>query len=369
MKRGTITLAAFGALVLGLIGAYLATTFTIERHQGFFAPVWDPQGRYVYFIERQTFGLTWGLGREHFTPPAHAYAITDTISLKRLAYAGRRIETLQTWSTTPVKGRVIEEYRGRIFNTAWAYIDTGDDNIEYQVGMDLPRIPTSDHYHLKGRWPHEAGPPPRWQNKWTNRSGIADNVLVNGREVLSVRGREFFPAAILVIDQTGASEVLVKNDAFAALYPNGVPAKMLQERSHRATIERGRERRRVRGELVTGYRAQGMRDGDAQIKAIGRMRELGYYPKGPRLVAAPIDQPAPTTTIFEISAAEFRFGMLQDIEKALREPGAEIEKSMGQYVRHRDFTTSGRLNDWLRQGNTTFVVLHLGRYYEITLLR
>ena len=61
-------------------------------------------------------------------------------------------------------------------------------------------------------------------------------------------------------------------------------------------------------------------------------------------------------------------GIFPDIEKAIARPGEEIDKTV-DYVTHRDYSTSARLNKFLQNGNTRFYVEHLGETYELTIKR
>ena len=42
-----------------------------------------------------------------------------------------------------------------------------------------------------------------------------------------------------------------------------------------------------------------------------------------------------------------------DIAEAIAKPGEEVDKSMGDYVTHRDYTTSKEINDFFHAGNGT----------------
>ncbi len=359
------------ALVLSgaALALYAAQLVTIERHRGFFAPVWDPAGRFVYFVQRDTFGVTWGLGWEHFTGPASAYIIDDELALRRLTLDTEITETLLTWNTTPVESRVIEEYRGRIFNTLSARIDTDQDAVEYRVRMSIPRVPMSVHHSLHGRWTPRTREPASWQQTDVSLLGYAEHRLVDGVELLTVPGREFFPAAVIAVRRDGAHQVLMQNDAFPELYPGGIPARVISERSLREMIERHREIARVRRKLVDEYLAQGMDEGQALLEAGDRLQDLGYYPKGPQLVARALSEAPRGAPVFEISEEEFRVGLFSDIRAAIGSPGESVDKSMGRYVVHRDFDTSRRLNAWLDAGHTRFVVEHDGAFYAIEVRR
>ncbi|MCZ6860144.1 MAG: hypothetical protein O7I42_07685, partial [Alphaproteobacteria bacterium] len=76
-----VGLLTAGAVVAVFAFAQLIGILAIERHQGFFAPVWDTDGQHIYVIERDTRGLIWGLGWEFFTPPANSYVISDRFVL------------------------------------------------------------------------------------------------------------------------------------------------------------------------------------------------------------------------------------------------------------------------------------------------
>ena len=88
-------------LVIGQIFGVLA----FERHRGYFAPVWAPDGQHVYVIERKTQGLIWGLGWEGFSPPANSYVISDRLALGRLNIANGKLETLERFDDSPIAGR------------------------------------------------------------------------------------------------------------------------------------------------------------------------------------------------------------------------------------------------------------------------
>ena len=79
-----VGLLTAGAVVAVFAFAQLIGILAIERHQGYFAPVWDADGQHIYVIERDTRGLIWGLGWEFFTPPANSYVISDRATAARM---------------------------------------------------------------------------------------------------------------------------------------------------------------------------------------------------------------------------------------------------------------------------------------------
>jgi hypothetical protein len=103
------------------------------------------------------------------------------------------------------------------------------------------------------------------------------------------------------------------------------------------------------------------------------MQRLGYYPKTPTIVARRLGREEATGTdldkdaLFSIAKAEMESGIFQDIERAIASPGEEIDKSSADYVTHRDYSTSARLNAFLQTGKTRFYVRYLGDTYELTI--
>jgi hypothetical protein len=139
--------------------------------------------------------------------------------------------------------------------------------------------------------------------------------------------------------------------------------------SQKKDIERIAELKRVREDLFTQYRAQGLPEGEALLKSGRELENLGYLPKSPRVVAQPVaKQEAPAEASlprFDIADGEMASGVFPDIERALRSPGTEIDKSMGKYVVHRDYGNSEKLNAYLSSGGREFLVRYRGQTYRV----
>lgn len=163
--KATAALLTAGAVVAVFALAQLIGIFTLERHRGFFAPVWSADGQQVYYLERDTRGLVWGFGWEFFTPPASAYVISDRLTLRRLDIASGKSELLERFDGSPVVGRVTKHYRGSIFNFISARIEPGGQGIDFLVRMDVPRVPMSD----PGPWPASGSPDNRRTRNGTQR--------------------------------------------------------------------------------------------------------------------------------------------------------------------------------------------------------
>ena len=363
-----------GLLGAGMVVAVLAFVqligvLAVERHQGFFAPVWAADGQHVYVIERQTFGIVWGFGWEFFTPPANTYVISDRFTLARLDTASGKLERLERFDGSPVTGRVTQHYRSRIFNFASARLLPGEQGVEILIRMDVPRVPRSENWALAGTW--RAGQPSnaRWESKWAGNTAAPDEVLANGVELMTVPGKEAYPAAVLAVEADGAYRVLLKNGDFKSLYSGGVPPEKIAERARRADIERVREFTRVNTELKTKYKTQGLNDNAAALRAYDDMEELGYLPKSPRLVASVANRLSPDVRVFEIPQEYFRVGLFQDIAAAIAAPNSEVKTSTGDYLKYYDDDLGPQLRAWREAGNDRFAVRTAGRLYLLQVRR
>lgn len=357
------------AVVATGAAAYASGILTLERHRGFFAPVWSEDGKSVYFVERVTYGLVWGLGWESFTPPANAYIFSDRIGLRRIDASGGAVEMLADFKGSPVEGRVTRHYRGRIFNTMAARLTPGADGLAFGVRMDIPKLPRSEEWSVSGLWRRDRPALPGWRRKWAGNMAAGEQVLKNRIELITVKGVESYPAAILAVGADRGYRVLVKNKTFRRLYPNGVPRRLIAEVSRRKDIERIRTLRRVKAELMAKYMAEGKNEGDAYLKAYDEMERLGYYPKRPRLVATSVDRAPEGVRVFEIPAQRFRVGLYQDIARAIAQPGAEVKTDTGTYLKYLDDNTGPELRAWRRAGNDRFAVRSGGRLYLLQVRR
>ena len=70
--------------------------------------------------------------------------------------------------------------------------------------------------------------------------------------------------------------------------------------------------------------------------------------------------------LFSITEMEFRVGLFQDIERAIKAPGTEVERS-GKYVIHRDYSNSQKLNRFFESRERLFYVETQGRTYRLEL--
>ncbi len=376
-RRTKWLLAGLAGLALVPIAAaiWLLGLVTIERHVGYFGPAFSTGGNAVYFLERRSSGVTWGFGWEHFTPPARARAWSDTLRLRRLDLSSGAVATLEAWDRTPIVGRTLSQYRGRVFNHLQAALIPRDDgSVEYRLELALPRVPTADVYRLRGLW---AAGPQRQRGEWNGAPaagpGLSQPVVDADRELFTLAGPESFPAAIVLLDHADKSiQVLQQAPAYAAQYPTGPTLASLMTISRKADHDHSREMARIQRERVAAYRAQGLTEVEALLRAGRDLRDLGYYPKPQRWVATALTPQALEAygglQRLDLAEMEFKVGLFPDLEQAMASPGTEIDRRFGRYLRHRDYDSSERLNTLLETGTSEFLVARAGRVFHFRLL-
>ncbi len=220
-----VTVVTVGGLLLLAAAAYALGIAGYERYSGYFAPIWDDEAKGVFIIQRDTSGFIWGAGWEGFSPPAHSYPLSDTFSLRYLDADNGRVDVLQSWPGSPLAGRATSHYRGKIFNFVSVRLEPVDGAIEFVIKLQIPHVPKSENWTLAGTWRRGEPANAEWSQKWSSPSGISDATLKAGMEVIRVKGRESFPAAIVAVHADGSHRVLIKNDDFDRLYPDGIPAQ------------------------------------------------------------------------------------------------------------------------------------------------
>ena len=371
MHRG-LKIAAIGMVPVLLLvagfAAWIIGLWSVERHTGFFAPVWDDHGG-VYFVQRDTFGATWGMGWEHFSAPAYTYLFSDEFSLRHLGKGARESEVLQVWPTSPLVERVTRHYRNRIFNSISAKVAPQSGGVQFAIRMSIPRVPRSESWALSGDWSHGARSAAEWSEKWAGGMGTPDAVLRDGVELIAIAGPEAFPAAILAVKADGTYAVLQRNDRFDNYYPVGVAPLRIEQRSRRKNIEKVRRFKTTHADLVAKYIKRGLRDGAASLKAYDDMEDMGLIPKSPRLVAKRLKGAADGLPVFDIPPDYFKVGLFSDIAKSIASPGREIKASSGDYLKYYDDDVGLRLKKWLRAGNDRFVVQSGGVHHVLILKR
>jgi hypothetical protein len=370
-RRNRILLAAaVVVVVLGVAGATVGWRFLVHTHQGYFSPVFSPDRRDIYFLERRTRGVVWGLGIEHFTPPAHAYVLDDRIALKRLRRDSGTVQTLARWPSTPLVRRRIRSYRNRIFVVLSARLQfDAHGTLEYGFGLSIPKQPRSESWSVRGTVPAGASKAeaPPWQPGDRRLYGHARHVLDGEWELIHFFGEAAYPPAIVTFDrETRRTQVVIEAPGFRDQFPDGVPEHVLAQRSVRDAVERIDALARTRERLLAEFREQGLADGDARLRTTDRLRELGYLATPETITARALDDLPSDAALFRITRHEFQVGLFQDIDRAIRAPGTPVELGTGTWLRYDGFDTSEKLKRFVDEGGMRFYLQTDDGAYEIT---
>jgi hypothetical protein len=361
---------ALVALVVAVVcaAAWSLKLATWESHEGYFGPAFSADGRSIYTVTRQTTGITWGPGWEFFTPPAHAWLIADRIRLARIDVPTRHLEVLEEWPATPIAHRTIEEYRGRVFAVMNARVAVEPpDIVTYAVEVSVPRVPSSETYTLTGVW--SSSPGARRRSAWRpgdGRGGTSGPVIVDDIELFTPSGPEMYPSAIVVLDhRTSTVNVMAATSAYRRQYPRGVSMAELLAVSRKPQFDREAAFKAKYDERVAAHRAAGLSEGDAMLRAYDDLEELGFLPRKPRLMAREVQTADESAPRFDIAEAEMASGIFNDLSQAIASPGREVRKSPYEYIVHRDYDNSRRLNAYLDGGGQAFFVGFRRRVYRL----
>jgi hypothetical protein len=348
-----------------------------DRFRGYFAPVFSADGRHIYYVLRETEGRSWGPGWEHFTPPAYARASKDIFSLHRHELSSGRDEVLKTWPDSPLVGKEIRTYRNQLYTFPHVHLRLHDDGpLEYEIAVTVPSRPAGTTWRSYRRWDPGKGAfsgSAEWRREGCEFKGYLEDKLRGGLEAVTLPGPESFPSAIAVIDhRQEAFRVLLASPEFDRIYPDGVPERIVYEGSQRKEIDRLRSLRTAYAEALEGFLRAGLPEGEALLAANREMQRLGFFPKPTTITArrlVPGGESPPDVPTFDISEMEVRVGLFRDIAEALSEPGTPVEKSLGKYVRHRDYGTSKLINAYLEGGGTVFRIRYREGTFELTTRR
>ena len=366
--------ALFAAAVAALVLAAGAVTACREREVGYFSPQFTPDGAAIVVIVREASATVLGPGIETFTPPARSQVSHDRFSLVRIRLSDRATETLAEFRPAPTEGRWFEVYRPRVFGSARAHLRwAAPATLEYEIGISIPRQPTSETWVLKRRW--TPGSSARVKDEWRPGSavmgGIEPSQVHGAREVVAVAAGGAMACAVVVVNEgKPRADPLIESPSCRKRYPDGYAVAAIADSLRRADIERVALLKSTHERLVAEGRAGGLGEGDAALEAIRGMQRLGFYPKPPMLVARKVDTADPSIPVFAISDIEFQVGLFPDLRSALDHPGEDVEKSGGQYIIHRDFDTSRQLNAHLQgRGDVSFQLRADGALWLVRLDR
>lgn len=373
--RISIGLALALLLTIGSTGCSEKPLFGSEAYTGYFAPVFSPDGQSVYYVVRDTRGRINGPGMEFFTPPADVRVDADLFSIHRINLTTGRDQTVALLPDSPLVRREIETYRSRIFTCPMIHLRfSSGGELEYDIAVSVPTRPTSTVWRVWRRWNESTGEfegSDVWVPAQVQFSGRMEDKLYENRELVTVDGPECFSAAIVMLDHDDKSyEIVLASADLEEEYPDGLNEEIVFAASEREAIVRLLDMRKAYEEAIDRFRAEGLSEGEAMLRANKEMQKLGYYPETPTMMARPATETSRSDMpLFEITDTEFQVGIFPDIDAAIQTPGIKVDKAMGDYVRHRDFDTSEKINEYLDTGATTFLVRARGRVWEISIER
>jgi hypothetical protein len=256
--------------------------------------------------------------------------------------------------------------------------------LTFRIRLSIPTQPSADMYFLSGVWTEDEDALANgtdtaigWTQDWTEVTGDDGSPLFGRQELMTVKGWEAFPCAIVSQDADSAQvDVVIENDDCGDIYPNGIAAADVALISRRADIERVSELTSTHDPLMREAIDGGMSEYDASLHVLDQMRDLGYYPQPPQYLATRLDQTDLETLrdsgdldpLFVIEEMQFTVGLFQDLERAIDTPGVATERSMGNYTIHRAYTTSQALNEFLAGSGTTFYVERGDDVFKVELL-
>ena len=369
-KKGLIII---GVIICGLLavpawfGYRIGMLPRVDSANTFHAPIFSQDGREIYYIERKVWGISWGLGIEFFTLPAHVVLIRDRFLLRSLDRESGSERTLSAW-TVPHPWKPREQYRNYLFGIPDCELKLDAAGLHFKIGLDF--LPDDPAYltvkeWTTGTWNRDGNniiENDHWKkgnymvNSWT------EQVLSGPFEVVNYRN-----VAIVLYDAgTGQRIPLRVSNSASQEQVREIETFDPTVYTHRAQLERSRTIRETYSAITQNFQSQGLPEGPAMLRANDEMEKLGYYPKTPKLVAQKLSSPEPGVQVFEISEDEFRFGLFQDIEEAIAKAGTEVHFH-GSYIKHRDYETSDKLNRYLDAGNRKFVVSTVHGRYLVTI--
>lgn len=345
----------------------------MPRGVGYFSPIFARDGQSVFAITRDARAFVTGFGQEFFTAPASVRLLRDRFTLINVRLSDGRVTVVEEFPPSPLEGQWIRAYRPSIFGSPHAHLRWGDvDHLDYELAVTRHDTSQSRTFVIRRRWnattrTYDTTPP--WQEGYASMSGDEPDQLHGDLEAIAVPGEHSMPCAIAILRRgEPQGRAPVETGGCRTKYPSGFSIEVLAPLSRRDDIERAEKIRTTYADLVARGRASGRSEGQAMLDAGEEMSRLGLFPKTTKLVAqeTSCDGASP---LFHISADEFKSGLFQDIERAIAAPGAEVDKSMGSYITHSDYSTSREINAHVDAGNASFLVETRGKCWRLTITR
>ena len=267
--------------LLAVLGLAVVYRLRLDRLEGYYAPVHAADGVTIYFVHRETQGISWGLGYDNFTAPAHVWVLSDRFSLKRLDTASGGLEEVKRWPASPLEGRHLRHYRGRLYAIPRVRLRWAENGgLEYTVAISLPKVPSAETLGLRRRWNNVTNrfeEADTWRAGHFTTSGYNEDAVREGRELMTPRGPQHYPLAVLAVDhRNGAAEVLIETARYRESFPGGLPKKRwLAEHEIASKVERLQNMRAAHDQALSSFKAQGLSEAAAMSRTSKEMQRLG----------------------------------------------------------------------------------------------
>jgi len=365
--------AVLVAVALVVVITWRIGVVAFPHETGYFAPVFAEDGAAVLAISREVRATVTGFGREFFTSPASVRLRRDRFRLIEIRVSDKRVAVIGEFPPSPLEGSHIRAYHGAIFGVPHAHLRWADaDRLEYEIAVTRHDTPLARTFVIRNSWRPRTNAntiADVWQEMPTRMAGDEPQQLHGDMETIAVAGDELMPCAIALLHRDGSTAApLIETRVCDDRYPGGISPTVLMPISRRAEIERVESITRTYAGLVQRGRSSGRSEGQAMLDANKEMQRLGFFPKTPTLVAEST-RCETASPLFRISDAELRFGLFPDIDAAIGSPGAEVDKSMGAYITHRDYTTSRQINEYVDAGHRVFFVRAREACWRLTIHR
>jgi hypothetical protein len=348
-----------GLLVVFLLGVAMAAVATVPEHQtSFHAPIFTADGTAVIAVRRDLDLWVLGPGLEMLTPPARVRVRRDRYRVVRLDRRTGADREMVALPPSPLEGTWTHAYRAHTpgLGSVRASLSWRGSDLEWAVSVGVREDGREGTSVLTS-----ADVPPAWRPAGPSIGGSDERATLSGDdEVLVVPSA---PCAVVLLHEARRTVRALSGPETCGRHPPALDYEAVRFYARRRSIERAAELASLRARFVAEGRARGMGDGDAELHAIDELERLGYLPRPPQLVAAPIarDDAASRRAagtlvpLFTISPMEFRVGLFPDIQAAIESPGTEV-RYQGPYLRHDDYATSQVINSFLAGGGQAFFV-------------
>lgn len=360
----TVMVGGFGAILYkaGLMPRY-------DRDHTLHSPIFSNGGSNIYFISRRTSGISWGPGIEFFTPPAKVIFLSDRFQLNSIDIKTKGIKILHTWKI-PHDSEPKLQYRNWLFGVPGTELIIMGGKIHFKIGLDVfkDNVPYAKYnewlvgyYDIENNITVETK---HWEQSSEMPNQWPEEILFGDLEVMNYKNK----AILIHNSKTNDINVLLKANTEASVSDEFVKTINLSELSYRKQLERLRILRETNASLIERFKKEGYPEIEAHLRAGDELEKMGLYPKSPKIKAKSVAKAGGDFVIFKITKEEFAFGLFPDIEKALQKEGEEIH-FWGNYIRHRDYDTSDKINAYLSKGHSSFYVMTDGRAYLLTIER